>query len=67
MDRLDGFATNLESGSAGTFSLGHRTMEGGKAFQVGLQAGAKGRVKGVAVHTNIRQSVSFILSVVNLP
>lgn len=49
VDRLDRFATNVEPGSAGTISLSHGTVEGGKALQVGLQPRAEGRVKGIPV------------------
>lgn len=36
VDRLDGFAANVESGSAGTICLSHGAVEGAQAFQVGL-------------------------------
>lgn len=67
VDGLDGFATNVESGSAGTFSLSYAAVESGKAFQVGLQLRAKGRVKGIPVYVGARQYESFTLSIVNLP
>lgn len=55
VDRLNGFSTNVESGSAGSVSLGHRAVEGGKALQVGLHPRAKGRVEGVPVDVSVRQ------------
>jgi len=67
MDGLDGFATNVEPGSAGTFSLSYSAVEGGKGFQVGLQPRAKGRIKGISVYVGVRQHGSFSLSTVNLP
>ena len=67
VDRLNGFATNVESGSAGTISLGDTAVESAKAFQVGLQPRAEGRVKGIAEHMRACQYMSFILSIVDLP
>lgn len=67
VNRLDGFATDVESGSPTTISLGDSTVESGKAFQVGLHPRAEGRVQGIPGHMRARQQASFILSIVDLP
>ena len=64
---LDGFATDVESGSAGTVSLGNSTVESAKAFQVDLHPMTEGRVKGISGHMSVRQSTLFIISIVDLP
>ena len=55
VNRLDGFAADVESGSAGTISLGDSTVESGKAFQVDLHPRAERRVQGIPGHMRARQ------------
>jgi len=47
VNRLDGFAADVQSGSAGTISLGDSAVESGKAFQVDLHPRAERRVQGI--------------------
>lgn len=61
VDRLDGFTTNVEAGSAGTLGLCHSTVQGGKAFQVGLEPRTKGRVKGIPVYMGVRQDAVHLI------
>lgn len=48
VNRLDFFAADGQTRSAVAFGLGDATVDGGEAFQVGLEARAERGVEGVA-------------------
>ena len=64
VNRLNGFAMDVESGSAGAISLGDSTVESGKTFQVDLHPRAEGRVQGVPGRIRSR-SVSIVHLIVD--